>query len=264
MNNSKERERGERDLGVEDEMKMKSKHIRVWNGIKGLFKVVALEAKKKKRSRFAISAAALQSRGAFAKVATHDTTGTESITMPCESQPGWYCLERVMRYRLNRQLIPGQIASVIQNKHGWHASLKGWTVQSRGPVIRTETTGPEIHFAQYRRGDAQSGFHWSGCFILEEWDFVGIIYNLQVSHEYFSQHVFFFPFLMFTAPFVRVFHRLLHWRMEKGQTLSPQPPELLIWRWAGIDFDGLITGDADLHPAHLFAACPVAVTGQTA
>lgn len=194
MNNSKERERGERDLGVEDEMKMKSKHIRVWNGIKGLFKVVALEAKKKKRSRFAISAAALQSRGAFAKVATHDTTGTESITMPCESQPGWYCLERVMRYRLNRQLIPGQIASVIQNKHGWHASLKGWTVQSRGPVIRTETTGPEIHFAQYRRGDARSGIHWSGCFILEEWDFVGIIYNLQVSHEYFSQHIFFFSF----------------------------------------------------------------------
>lgn len=112
--------------------------------------------------------------------------------MPCESQPGWYCLERVMRYRLNRQLILGQIASVIQNKHGWHASHKGWTVQSRGPVIRTETTGPEIHFAQYRRGDAQSGFHWSGCFILEEWDFVGIIYNLQVSHEYSSQHVFFF------------------------------------------------------------------------
>lgn len=47
---------------------------------------------------------------------------TEIVLMPCESQPRWHCLERVMRYRLTRQLTDGQIASVIQNKHGRHTT----------------------------------------------------------------------------------------------------------------------------------------------
>lgn len=78
----------------------------------------------------------------WSQAAIHNSTGSGFISRPCESQPRGYCLDRVMRYRLTCQQIQGQIAFVIQDKHGWHTTHR---LDSKLPrnVMWTGNTGSE-------------------------------------------------------------------------------------------------------------------------
>lgn len=115
--------------------------------------------------------------------------------MPCESQPRWYCLEKVMRYRLNRQLIQGQIASVIQNKHGWHTTHRLDSALPRNCHSDRENK-PWNHLAQYTK-------------VMLIADSIGAFFVLYLKSEIFSKIIYSlrlcFFFFMFTARLFRCF-----------------------------------------------------------
>lgn len=48
--------------------------------------------------------------------------------------------------------------------------------------------------------------------------------------------------------------------LRRGQMFNHSSQQLQILKWAAIDFNSRPTGDVDLHPIHLLAARPIAVT----
>lgn len=152
--------------------------------------------------------------------------------MPCESQPRWYCLERVMRYRLNRQLIQGQIASVIQNKHGWHTTHRLDSTLPRNCQTHRENR-PDIHFCSVHKGDPESGFYWCDFFFFlylksdtlgKYLQFAGVTWVFQST----------FFFLMFTAPLLSCFNIYFIGELREDKCFTTAATALdmeMSWYW---------------------------------